>query len=53
MSPGNEDLDHDTESTDTLVKSVNPDSDFLKSEQLCRRCHGALRVCDKEDCPQK
>jgi len=46
-------LDHDTHKTDTLVKAVNPDVDFMKAENLCVRCHGPKVVCERNDCPQK
>lgn len=47
------DLDHDQQESTTLAKSVKPDDGFMKSEGLCRRCHGKLKVCARNDCPQK
>jgi len=45
------DLDHDQEKTDSLVKSVNPDNDYMKSQGLCPKCHGPAKRCDRQDCP--
>lgn len=47
------DLDHDQDKTDQIAKSVDPDRDFMKAENLCVRCHGPLVMCDRADCPQK
>jgi len=46
-------LDHDQDKTDQIVKSVNPDRDFMKDKNLCQRCHGPRRGCERPECPQK
>jgi len=45
-------LDHDQEKTDEIVKSVNPDSSFMKDQNLCQKCHGPRRNCERAECPQ-
>lgn len=45
-------LDHDTEKTEEIVKSVNPDSGFMKASNLCTKCHGPRRRCERPECPQ-
>ncbi len=46
-------LDHDQDQTEEIVKSVNPDTGFMKSKSLCQKCHGPLRKCERLECPQK
>jgi len=41
------DLDHSPEKGDTIQKSENPDSDYMKSKNLCSKCHAP---CDKCTC---
>jgi len=52
-NPPDDTLDHDVEKTDQIAKSVDPDRDFMKAENLCVRCHGPRVLCERNDCPQK
>jgi len=45
------DLDHDTGNTDEMVKSVNPNKDYMDQRGLCSKCHGPNRRCDRAGCP--
>lgn len=45
------DLDHDQDKSDELVKSVNPDSEYMNQRGLCSKCHGPKRACNREGCP--
>lgn len=47
------DLDHDQDQTEEMVKAVNPDKEFMDQKHLCTKCHGPKRICERDDCPQK
>ena len=41
------------EETDSIQKSIKPDAEYMRENDLCRICHGTIRVCDRSDCPQE
>lgn len=41
------------EESENIQKSVNPDAGYMDSHSLCRKCHGAIKVCNLDGCPQK
>lgn len=47
------DLDHDQEKSDNLQKSEKPDKEYMDEKDLCPRCHGPKKACDRDDCPYK
>jgi hypothetical protein len=51
MGGSNDKLDHDQDQSDSMIKSVNPDAEFMKSEGLCGKCHGPANGCGRRDCP--
>lgn len=45
------DLDHDQDKSDEMIKSANPNRDYMKQRGLCSKCHGPMRHCDRQGCP--
>ena len=39
------DLDHKPEEGDTIQKAENPDADYMKSNNLCQKCHAPVDKC--------
>lgn len=46
-----EDLDHDQDKTDELVKSADPSKSYMDGKGLCGKCHGPKRKCTRAGCP--
>lgn len=51
MTEQTKDLDHRQADSDELIKSANPDREYMEQVGLCSKCHGPKKSCEMSGCP--